>query len=49
MADTLAKLGAAKSQSDVPVGQETATKIIKSNFKEEWLNAKQSKAKQRSP
>ena len=38
MADTLVKLGAAKSQSDVPVGQETATKIIKSNFKEEWLN-----------
>ena len=37
-ADTLAKLGAAKSQSDVPVGQETATKIIKSNLKEECLN-----------
>ena len=37
-ADTLAKLGAAKPQPDVPVSQETATKIIKSNFKEEWLN-----------
>ena len=37
-ADTLAKLGAAKPQPDVPVSQETAIKIIKSNFKEEWLN-----------
>ena len=37
-ADSLAKQGAAQPQPDVPVDQETATKIIKSNFKEEWLN-----------
>lgn len=37
-ADSLAKKGAAQPQPDVPVDHETVTKIIKSNFKEEWMN-----------
>ena len=37
-ADTLAKRGAAQPQPDVPVNQETVTKIIKSNLKEEWIH-----------
>ena len=37
-ADALAKLGAALPQPDVPVSQETASKIIKSNLREEWMN-----------
>ena len=37
-ADSLAKKGAAQPQPDVPVNHETVTKIIKSNFKEEWMN-----------
>ena len=36
-ADTLAKRGAAQPQPDVPVNQETVTKMIKSNLKEEWI------------
>ena len=37
-ADALAKLGSAQPQPDVPVSQETASKIIKTNFREEWIN-----------
>jgi len=36
-ADKLAKKGASLPQPENPVPYETATKIIKSNFKEEWL------------
>ena len=34
----LSKLGAALLRPDVPVIQETVSKIIKSNLREEWIN-----------
>ena len=36
-ADSLAKTGASLPQPDVPVSMDTVKKMIKSNFKEEWL------------
>ena len=37
-ADKLAKQGAAQPQPEVPATYDTAVRMIKSNFKEEWLN-----------
>ena len=36
-ADSLAKTGASLPQPDVPVSMDTVKKMIRSNFKEEWL------------
>jgi len=36
-ADRLAKHGASQTQPEVPVTYDTVTKMIRSNFKEEWL------------
>ena len=38
-ADSLAKTGASLPQPDVPVSMDTAKKMIKSNFKEEWMQS----------
>ena len=37
-ADTLAKKGASRPQTDVPTSLETAKQIIRCNKKEEWMN-----------
>ena len=38
-ADSLAKRGASLPQPDIPVNYNTCRQIIKSNFKEDWLNS----------